>query len=151
MSVLYKNLNRWTEHDEIWYGGGPWGREGSWEGFNLVPHPPEYRVSKGGLACLWSLRVCFGINFMKQMLQGTPNLVGVGHLFWPQIWIWKDLGPMSWSHGHSLWREVHKINSAWSQGQANVWLSQHSLVIWPNLTLTKHFWNLIWIILGNAG
>ena len=28
------------------------------------------------------------------MKQGTPDLVGVGHLFGPQIRIWKDLGPM---------------------------------------------------------
>ena len=26
-----------------------------------------------------------GENFKKQKLQGTPNLVGVGHLFGPQI------------------------------------------------------------------
>ena len=32
---------------------------------------------------------------------GTPNLVGIGHLFGPQMW--KDLGPVSfWSHGVSL-------------------------------------------------
>ena len=44
-----------------------------------------------------------GENFKKQKLQGTPNLVGVGHLFGPQIQIWKDLGPMSfWIQDHSL-------------------------------------------------
>ena len=38
--------------------------------------------------------VHFGENFIKQKLQGTPNLVGVGHLIGPQIQIWKDLGPV---------------------------------------------------------
>ena len=43
----------------------------------------------------------FGENFIKQKLQGTPDLIGVGHIFGPQIW--KDLGLMTfWSHGHSL-------------------------------------------------
>ena len=85
----------------------------------------------------------FGENFKKQKLQGTPNLVGAGHLIGPQIWIWKDLGPMCfWSSGLSLSRRVYKIpfNSAWPLGQgiglewpagpwkANVWLSQHTLL-----------------------
>ena len=53
----------------------------------------------------------FGKNFKKQKLQGTPDLVRVGHLFGPQIQIWKDLGPMSfYRHGHSLWRLVDKPN-----------------------------------------
>ena len=39
--------------------------------------------------------VHFGKNFMKQKLQGAPYLEGAGHLFGPQIWILKDLGPMS--------------------------------------------------------
>ena len=68
--------------------------------------------------------VYFGENFKKQKLLGTLNLVGVGHLFRPQIWIWKNLGPVSfWSRGHSLSRRVYKIkvvvnvpNSAWPQG-----------------------------------
>ena len=53
----------------------------------------------------------FGENFIKQKLQSTPDLVGVGHLWGPQIWIWKDLCPRScWSHGNSLWRGVDKTN-----------------------------------------
>ena len=64
-------------------------------------------------------------NFIKQKLLGTPNLVGVGHLFGPQFQIWKDLGPVCfWSHGASLPSGVYKIkvvvhvpNSAWPQGQ----------------------------------
>ena len=36
----------------------------------------------------------FGENFIKQKLQGTPYLVGTGHLFGPQMQIWKDLGPV---------------------------------------------------------
>ena len=39
--------------------------------------------------------VHFGINFIKQKFQGAPDLVGMGHLFGPQIQIWKDLGPYS--------------------------------------------------------
>ena len=42
-----------------------------------------------------------------------PDLVKAGYLFGSQILIWKDLGPLSfWSHGHSLWRRVHKIRVA---------------------------------------
>ena len=42
----------------------------------------------------------------KKMVQ----LVGVCHLFGPQIRIWKDLGPVSyWSHGASLQRQVYNI------------------------------------------
>ena len=51
--------------------------------------------------------VYFGGNFLKQKLQGTPNLVGAGYLLGPQIQ--KDLGPMFWSHGHSYWRLAFKI------------------------------------------
>ena len=58
--------------------------------------------------------VHFGENFKKQKLQGTPDLVGAGHLLRPQIWIWKDLGPMSfWSHGHSHWIGVNKTKVVW--------------------------------------
>ena len=35
--------------------------------------------------------VHFGENFIKQKLQGTPNLVGVGYPIGPQIQFWKDL------------------------------------------------------------
>ena len=81
--------------DEIWHGGGPWG----WEGF--------WGVQPESLSWVWgasgALTVHFGENFIKQKLQGTPNLMRAGQLFWPKIWIRKDLGPMSfWSHGHSL-------------------------------------------------
>ena len=37
--------------------------------------------------------VRFGKNFLKQKLQGAPDLVGAGYLFGPQIR--KDLGPYS--------------------------------------------------------
>ena len=70
-------------------------------GFNLVP--PQ------GMGCVKGVRgsgasgVHFGENFIKQKLQGASDLVGAGHLFGPQIWIQKDLDPMSfWSHCHSL-------------------------------------------------
>ena len=69
--------------------------------------------------------VHFGGNFFKQKLLDTPNLVGVGLLIAPQIWIWEDLGPVCfWSHGASFPRRVYNIkvvvnvpNSAWPQGQ----------------------------------
>ena len=80
----------------------------------------------------WASVVHFGENFIKQKLLGTPNLVGRGHLFRPQIW--KDLGPVCfWSRGLSLSRGVYKIkvvvyvvnryplNRAWPQGQGIVW------------------------------
>ena len=75
-------------------------------GFNTVPPPPP----PPGTGCIKGVQgvsgasaVHFGKNFIKQKLQGAPDLVGVGHLFGPQIRIWKDLGPMSfWRHGHSL-------------------------------------------------
>ena len=73
-------------------------------GFYPVPpiHSLRYRVHKSGTGASGASTVCFGKKIMQQKLHGTPNLVGAGHLFRPQIWIWKDLGPMSsWSHGHS--------------------------------------------------
>ena len=33
----------------------------------------------------------FGGKFIKQKLQGTPNLEGVGYPIGPQIQFWKDL------------------------------------------------------------
>ena len=58
--------------------------------------------SKGGPGGV--LEPHLGGNFIKQKLLGTPNLVGVGHLFGPQIWIWKDLGPVWLS-----FKEIFKI------------------------------------------
>ena len=50
----------------------------------------------------------FDGHFIAQKLQSTPNLLRVVHLFGPQIWILKDLGPVSiWSCGHSLSRGVY--------------------------------------------
>ena len=76
MSVLYRNPNGWTDPDEIWHGGGPRGGEGSWGGFGQVPPPPGYGVRKGGAGASGASTVRFGENFMKQKLQGTPDLVG---------------------------------------------------------------------------
>ena len=67
---------------------------------------PDPRVQGGS----GTSAVHFGENFLKQKLQSTPNLVVVGHLFGPQIRIWKDLGPVClWSHCASLLRRVYKI------------------------------------------
>ena len=77
--------------------------EGSWGGFDPVPPPPGMGCVKGVQGASGASTVRFGENFIKQKLQGTPNLVKAGHLFGPQIRIRKDLGPLSfWSHGHSL-------------------------------------------------
>ena len=54
-------------------------------GFDPGPPPPGYRVYKRGLGCLRRLSMHFGKNFIKQKLQGTPDLVGGGHLFGSQF------------------------------------------------------------------
>ena len=67
------------------------------------PHPPGTGCVKGVWGASGASTVRFGKNFIKQKLLGTPSLMGVGHLFGPQIQIWKDLGPVCvWSHGTSL-------------------------------------------------
>ena len=73
---------------------------------------------------------------------------GVGHLFGPQIWIWKDLGPMSfWSHGHSYEGELTlrsrgaKKGARWGSGASAL----HFAGI-PNLVVMGHlFGPQIWI------
>ena len=59
-----------------------------------TPTPPGTGCVKGVRGASGASTVCFGKNFIKQKLQGTPNLVGVGHPIGPQIQIWKDLGPV---------------------------------------------------------
>ena len=67
------------------------------------PHPPGTGGVQGVRGASGASTVRFGKNFIKQKLQGAPDLVGAGHLFGPQIRIQKDLGPLYfWSHGHSL-------------------------------------------------
>ena len=60
-----------------------------------TPIPPGTGCVKGVWGASGASTMRFGENFIKQKLQGTPDLVGAGHLFGPQIWIWKDLGPLS--------------------------------------------------------
>ena len=68
-----------------------------------TPHPLGTGCIKGVWGASGASTMRFGKNFIKQKLQGTPDLMGAGHLFGPQIQIRKDLGLMSfWSHGHSL-------------------------------------------------
>ena len=113
MYVLYRIPNCWRVQDIIWHRGGPQGREGSWGGVDLVPYPPGMWCIKGVWRASGASAVHFGENFIKQKLLDIPDLVAAGHFFGPQIWIWKDLGPISfWSHDHSLWRGVHKIKVA---------------------------------------
>ena len=70
--------------------------------------PLDMGCIKGVWGASGASTVNFGKNFTKPKLQGNPDLVGAGHLFGPQIWIWKDLGPMSfWSHGHSYCMGVY--------------------------------------------
>ena len=83
--VLCRNPNGWTDQDEIWHRGGPQGGEGSWV---FLPSTPTPRIQGASGASTMH----FVEHFIKQKLQGTPNLVGVGHLFWPKIRIRKDLG-----------------------------------------------------------
>ena len=103
MSVLYRNPNGWTDRDEIWHSGGPQGGKVLGFYFNGTPTPhPGMGCIKGVQGASGASTVHFGKNFIKQKLQGTPDLVWASHLFGPQIWIWKDLGPLFfWSHGHS--------------------------------------------------
>ena len=49
------------------------------------PHPPDTGCVKGVRGASGASTVRFGKNFIKQKLQGTPDLVGAGHLFGPQI------------------------------------------------------------------
>ena len=70
----------------------------------------------------------FGGKFITQKLLGTPNLVVVGHLIGPQFRIFFKIKNV-----------VNGPYSAQPQGQANVWLSQHTLVIILNLTTTYFF------------
>ena len=62
------------------------------------------------MGCLWSHSCAFWQKLYKTKVAGHPWFSGSGSLFGPQIWIWKNLGPMSWRHGQSLWRLVDKTN-----------------------------------------
>ena len=64
-------------------------------GLTRYPPPPGMGYIKGVQGASGASTVRFGGNFMKQKLQGTPDLVGASHLFGPQIRIRKDLGPLS--------------------------------------------------------
>ena len=92
----------WKDQEEIWHRGGPQG--GRFLVFlTQYPHPLGMGCIKGVRGASGASTMRFGESFIKQKLQGTPDLVGAGHLFGPQIRIRKDLGPLSfWSHGHSL-------------------------------------------------
>ena len=94
---------RWCSRGKVLGGGGR-------PGTPTQPPTPGMGCIKGVLGASVASTLHFGKNFIKQKLQGAPDLVGAGHLFGPQIRIRKDLGPMSfWSHGHSLWKIAYKI------------------------------------------
>ena len=74
----------------------------------LYPDPESKGVQKGARWGSGASAVLFGKNFIKQKLLGTPNTVGVGHLFGCQIQIWKDLGLVCfWRCVASLSRRVY--------------------------------------------
>ena len=47
--------------------------------------PPGTGCIKGVQGVSGASAVHFGKNFIKQKLQGAPDLVGVGHLFGPHV------------------------------------------------------------------
>ena len=50
--VLCRNPNCWTDCDEIWPGGGPQGREGSWRGAQWSAEPQKVKQFRfGSLKC----------------------------------------------------------------------------------------------------
>ena len=51
----------------------------------LTTVPPGTGCVKGVRGASGASTVRFGENFIKQKLQGAPDLVGAGHLFGPQI------------------------------------------------------------------
>ena len=59
--------------------------DGSWGVSAWYPHPPHTGCIKGVRGASGASTVHFGENFIKQKLQGTPDLVRVGHLFGSQI------------------------------------------------------------------
>ena len=77
LCVLYRNPNSWMDRDEIWHRGSPrWG-EGSWGGGQpSTPHPQGMGCVKGVWGASGASTMSFGKNFIKQKLQGTPDLVG---------------------------------------------------------------------------
>ena len=73
-------------------------------GSTLYPRLHRYWTLKGGAGCLWSLSCAFWQKLGHPQFSG-----GTGHLFGPQILIWKNLRPMSfWRHGHPHWKGVVK-------------------------------------------
>ena len=91
LSVLYRNPNGWMDQDEIWNRGGPRGGGG----FHPILPTTQVQVLKGGPGCLWSLSHAFWQNFIKQKLQGAPDLVGVSHLFGPNSGSGRTWAPCS--------------------------------------------------------
>ena len=76
MCVLYRNPNRWTDWDEIWQRDGPRGGRFLIGGWPCTPPPPGTGCIKGVWGASGVSTVHFGENFIKQKLQGTPDLVG---------------------------------------------------------------------------
>ena len=72
----------------------------------------------------------FGGQFFKQKSHRAPNLVGVGHLFGPQIQIQK--GPCLvcfWSHGPSFSRRVYNTKVVADVPNSFLVLTQNSFIL----------------------
>ena len=77
LSVLYRNPNGWTDQmkfgTEVVLEGGA--------GFDPIPPPLRYGCLKGVRGASGASAVGFGKNFIKQKLQGAPDLVEGGSPF----------------------------------------------------------------------
>ena len=58
-----------------------------------TPHPPGTECVKRVWGVSGATAVHFGKNFIKQKLQGTPDLVGVGHFLGPKSGSGKTWAP----------------------------------------------------------
>ena len=82
--VLYRNPNRWRDLVEM---------AGRFLGVFQPSTPPGMECLKEVQGVSGATAVHFGKNFIKQKLQGTPDLVGVGHFLGPKSGSGKTWAP----------------------------------------------------------